>query len=76
MPSSPEGEGGSKPKGGYLCDKSFIWFFSHPSLNPSLEICFVIPKEGIVTRRVAELLVPGCKDPSVMRCGDLQLRTT
>ena len=40
--------------------------FSHLLLNPSLEICSVIPKEGIVTLRAAELLVPGCKEPSTL----------
>ena len=35
-------------------------------MNPSLEISLVMPKERIVTLRVAGLAVPGCKGPSTM----------
>ena len=60
------GRGGVSQKWVISVTNLLYGFFSHPSLNPSLEICFVIPKEGIVTLRVAELLVPGCKEPSTL----------
>ena len=45
-----------------LCqDELSIPTFQSSFIKPSLELCLVTPKEGIVTLRVAGLTVPGCK---------------
>ena len=46
--------------------KLSMLIFQSPSIKPSLEICLVIPKEGIVTLRGAGLAVPSCKGPSTL----------
>ena len=46
--------------------KLLMLIFQSSFIKPSLEICLVTPKEGIVTLRVAGLAVPGCKGLSTM----------
>ena len=46
--------------------KLLMLIFQLSFIKPSLEICLVTPKEGIVTLRVAGLAVPGCKWLSTM----------
>ena len=54
---------GMMTEGGWFKDdKAFSVIF----YKPSLEICLVTTKEGIVTLRVAGLAVPGCKGLSTM----------
>ena len=53
-------------KWGLKRTKLSILIFQSPSIKPSLEICVVISKEGIVTLRGTGLAVPSCKGPSTM----------
>ena len=53
-------------EGGGKMTKLSMLIFQSPSIKPSLEICLVIPKEGIVTLRETGLAVPSCKGPSTM----------
>ena len=46
--------------------KLLMLIFQSSFIKPSLEICLVTTKEGIVTLRVAGLAVPGCKGLSTM----------
>ena len=46
--------------------KLSMLIFQSPSIKPSLEICLIIPKEGIVTILGTGLTVPSCKGPSTM----------
>ena len=46
--------------------KHVVLIFQSSFIKPSLEICLVTTKEGIVTLRVAGLAVPGCKGLSTM----------
>ena len=52
--------------GGKKMTKLLILIFQSSFIKPSLEICLVTPKEGIVTLRVAGLAVPGCEGLSTM----------
>ena len=40
--------------------------FQPSPIKPSLEICLIIPKEGIVILKRTGLAVPICKGPSTM----------
>ena len=58
------GGGGKNVKdslSGFQCS-----FFSVIFYEPLIGVCLVLPKEGIVTLRVARLVVRGCKGPSTM----------
>ena len=46
--------------------KLSMLIFQSATIKPSLEICLVIPKEGIVALRETGLAVPSCKGPSTM----------
>ena len=46
--------------------KLLMLIFLLSFIKPSLEICLVTPKEGIVTLRVPGLAAPGCKGLSTM----------
>ena len=46
--------------------KLLMLIFQSSFIKPSLEICLVTTKEGIVTHRVAGLAFPGCKGLSTM----------
>ena len=46
--------------------KHVVLIFQSSFIKPSLEICLVTTKEGIVTLRLAGLAVPGCEGFSTM----------